>query len=81
MKKIIKRFKQKMTQRILIIDDDPAQLRILEETTKRFGFAPLTANGGDKGLEILASTTGSTVGLIILDLIMPGMDAWSFWND
>lgn len=67
-----------MTQRILIIDDDPAQLRILEETTKRFGFAPLTADGGDKGLEILASTTGSTVGLIILDLIMPGMDGLEF---
>ena len=67
-----------MTQRILIIDDDPAQLRILEETTKRYGFAPLTAGGGEKGLEILASTTGSKVSLIILDLIMPGMDGMEF---
>lgn len=67
-----------MTQRILIIDDDPAQLRILEETTKRFGFSPLTADGGEKGLEVLASTAGVSVELIVLDLIMPGMDGMEF---
>ena len=67
-----------MAQRILIIDDDPAQLRILEEATKRFGFDPLTADGGEKGLEILASGTGNSIELIILDLIMPGMDGMQF---
>ncbi|HHI82352.1 MAG TPA: response regulator, partial [Rhizobiales bacterium] len=67
-----------MAQRILIIDDDPAQLRILEESIKRFGFAPLTANGGEKGLEILSSSTGATIELIILDLVMPGMDGMEF---
>jgi DNA-binding NtrC family response regulator len=67
-----------MTQRILIIDDDPAQLRILEETVKRFGFTPFTADGGEKGLEILASNTGASIGLIVLDLVMPGMDGMEF---
>ena len=67
-----------MTQRILIIDDDPAQLRILEATTKRFGFTPFTADGGEKGLQILASNTGATIGLIILDLVMPEMDGLEF---
>ena len=67
-----------MTQRILIIDDDPAQLRILENVTRRFGFSPLTADGGQKGLDILSSSAGNTVELIILDLVMPGMDGMEF---
>ena len=44
-----------MTNRILIVDDDPAQRRILEETVKRFGFEAKTTNSGEHALEILSS--------------------------
>ena len=67
-----------MAARVLIVEDDPAQRRILEELVKRFGFDPLPVDGASKGLEMLKSATGGSVELIILDLNMPGMDGLEF---
>lgn len=67
-----------MASRVLIIEDDPAQRRILEEMVKRFGFEPSSVDGGQKGLDALAGPAGGLVELIILDLIMPGMDGLEF---
>jgi DNA-binding NtrC family response regulator len=67
-----------MASRILIVEDDPAQRRILEEMVKRFGFEALLADSGGKGLELLGGQAGGTIELIILDLIMPGMDGLEF---
>jgi DNA-binding NtrC family response regulator len=67
-----------MASRILIVEDDPAQRRILEELVKRLGFDTTTADGGQKGLEALNGPNGGHIELIILDLIMPGMDGLEF---
>ena len=67
-----------MAHKILIVEDDPAQRRILEEMIKRFGFDPLTAESASAGLEVLASSLGRNVELIVLDLIMPEMDGLEF---
>jgi DNA-binding NtrC family response regulator len=67
-----------MAARVLIVEDDPAQRRILEELIKRYGFEPLLADGGAKGLELLGQQAGGTIELVILDLIMPGMDGLEF---
>jgi DNA-binding NtrC family response regulator len=67
-----------MTARVLVVEDEPAQRRILEEMVKRFGFEPLTADTGMKGIEVLNSQPGASVELIILDLMMPGMDGLEF---
>ncbi len=67
-----------MTARVLIVEDEPAQRRILEEMVKRFGFDALTADTGFRGLEVLSSQAGASVELIILDLMMPGMDGLEF---
>ena len=67
-----------MASRVLIVEDDPAQRRILEELVKRFGFEPLPVDGALKGLETLKSQHGGTIELIILDLNMPGMDGMEF---
>ena len=67
-----------MASRILIVEDDPAQRRILEELVKRFGFDTIAADGGQKGLEALNGPNGGNIELIILDLIMPGMDGLEF---
>ncbi len=67
-----------MTTRVLIVEDEPAQRRILEEMVKRFGFEVLAAESGYKGLEFLASSSGATISLVILDLMMPGMDGLEF---
>ncbi len=67
-----------MASRILIVEDDPTQRRILEELVKRFGFEPVAADGGIRGLEALNGPNGGNIELVILDLIMPGMDGLEF---
>ena len=63
-----------MPKRVLIVDDDPAQRRILEEVIKRLGYATKTAASGEKALEILQGPEAETISLVLLDLVMPGTD-------
>ena len=63
-----------MAVRVLIVEDDPAQRRILEEMVRRFGCDPMPVDGGQKALDVLRSQSGGAIELIILDLNMPGMD-------
>ncbi|MBI4923615.1 MAG: sigma-54-dependent Fis family transcriptional regulator [Devosia nanyangense] len=58
--------------RILIVDDDPVQLRLTSEVARRAGFTPVTAGGGDEALSLLKSSPG--FGAVILDLVMPDRD-------
>src|SRR5688500_7675777 len=58
--------------RVLIVADDPVQLRLTAETTRRAGFVPVTATGGMAALEALRSEPA--IGVIVLDLIMPDLD-------
>ena len=67
-----------MASRILIVEDEPAQRRILEECVKRSGFEAITAESGLKGLDILKAPGGSTIELVILDLMMPEMGGLEF---
>jgi len=63
-----------MAKCILIVDDDPAQRRILEETVKTFGHVTLSAESGEQALELLKSEKELEINLILLDLVMPGLD-------
>jgi DNA-binding NtrC family response regulator len=63
-----------MVKSVLIVDDDPAQRRILEETIKRLGFATKSVSSGEQALHILESADRSEIGLVLLDLIMEGVD-------
>jgi DNA-binding NtrC family response regulator len=67
-----------MASRVLIVEDEPAQRRILEETVKRLGFDASTAESGLRGLEILRAPGGAGVELVILDLVMPEMGGLEF---
>jgi DNA-binding NtrC family response regulator len=67
-----------MSARVLIVEDEPAQRRILEEMVRRFGFDPVAAETGARGIEILTSQQNGGIELIILDLIMPEMDGLEF---
>ncbi len=67
-----------MASRVLIVEDDPAQRRILEELVKRFGFEPVPVDGAAKGIDTLKSQSGGLIELIILDLNMPGMNGLEF---
>ena len=63
-----------MSKRILIVDDDPAQRRILEETIKRLGFETKTCGSGEQALQILDGADRDQIALVILDIVMPGID-------
>lgn len=63
-----------MSKRVLIVDDDPAQRRILEEVIKRLGYQTKTAASGDKALDILLGPDAAGISLVLLDLVMPGTD-------
>jgi DNA-binding NtrC family response regulator len=67
-----------MASRILIVEDEPAQRRILEEMVKRFGFEALAVDSGYKGLHVLGGAQGADLALVILDLMMPEMDGIEF---
>ena len=62
-----------MAKLVLIVDDDPTQRRILEETIKRLGYETKTAQGGEQALQILDGPDGAAIALVLLDLVMPGI--------
>jgi DNA-binding NtrC family response regulator len=63
-----------MVKLVLIVDDDPAQRRILEETIKRLGYETKTAQSGEQAIHIVEGAERGTIALVLLDLVMPGMD-------
>jgi DNA-binding NtrC family response regulator len=67
-----------MPSRVLIVEDEAAQRRILEETVKRLGFDAVTAETGVRGLDVLKGPGGATIELVILDLMMPEMGGFEF---
>jgi two-component system, OmpR family, KDP operon response regulator KdpE len=58
-------------KRILIVDDDPAILRLLGANLKARGYEVATATNGEESLEALQN---ESIDLIILDLMMPKVD-------
>ncbi|MGH2723943.1 MAG: response regulator transcription factor [Actinomycetota bacterium] len=59
--------------RILVADDDPVILRLLEVNLGLEGFDVLTAASGEQAL---ASAKQDLPALILLDVMMPGMNGW-----
>ncbi len=58
--------------RLLIVDDNPTNRRILTLQTSKWGMIPRAAAGGAEALEWMRQ--GETFDLAILDMQMPGMD-------
>ncbi|MEQ9143453.1 MAG: sigma-54 dependent transcriptional regulator [Parvibaculaceae bacterium] len=63
-----------MAQTVLVVDDDPAQRRILEEVVGRDGYRVLSADSGQAALDVLHAPEGKDISCMILDLVMPGLD-------
>jgi len=62
-------------RQILLIDDDPSLLRTLSDFLRFEGYDVIKADSGEKGLEMLKT---SSPDLIILDMSMPGMGGIGF---
>jgi DNA-binding NtrC family response regulator len=63
-----------MAERILIVDDDPVQRRLIENLLQRFGYDAATADGGEAALDLILGADSPRIDAIILDLMMPGID-------
>ncbi|MGF0536401.1 PleD family two-component system response regulator [Agrobacterium sp. ES01] len=62
-----------MTARILVVDDIPANVKLLEVRLIAEYFDVLTADNGPRALEICSQTQ---VDVILLDIMMPEMDGF-----
>lgn len=60
-------------QTILVVDDDPAQVKIIEMSLQAANYHPVTATNGEDGLKQLRAHQPD---LVVLDVMMPGMDGW-----
>jgi CheY-like chemotaxis protein len=60
-------------KRILVCDDDPVILRLLEVNLELEGFEVLTGANGQEGVEIALREKPD---LVILDIMMPRMDGY-----
>jgi len=65
---------QPTSGKILIVDDDPIQRRLLQEAVTKFGYRAKTAENGAEAVTIMTGPEGSEFNLIILDMVMPELD-------
>lgn len=62
--------------RVLVVEDDPVTLRLLDEALRRAGFAVVATGSGAAGLQMLRADP--YIRVVLLDLEMPGMSGWDF---
>jgi DNA-binding response OmpR family regulator len=62
-----------MSKRILIVDDEPRYLRLLEANLKTEGYSVVTAADG---LQAIDAFSAQPVDLILLDIMMPRLDGF-----
>jgi DNA-binding response OmpR family regulator len=63
-------------QRILVVDDDPAIVRLVRDKLDYTGFDVLVATSGQQALEVIERR--GLPHLAIVDVMMPGMDGFEF---
>jgi DNA-binding response OmpR family regulator len=63
-----------MSKRILIADDEPRYLRLLEANLRTEGYEVVTAQDGLQALEVFSS---QPIDLALLDVMMPRLDGFS----
>jgi DNA-binding response OmpR family regulator len=59
--------------RILVVDDEPADLDLLRHALEQDGYKILVATSGERALQIVGRTRPD---LILLDVTMPGLDGF-----
>lgn len=59
--------------RVLLVDDEPHIIALLERALRGDGLEPVAAEDGETALEVLA---GDDIDLVILDVGLPGIDGF-----
>ncbi|MBI2929180.1 MAG: response regulator [Verrucomicrobia bacterium] len=66
------------SQLVLVVEDDPATVEMLERNLRKDGWAAMHAENGKVGLQRLKEKRPA---LILLDLMMPEMDGFEFLHE
>ncbi len=67
---------KRMRDKVLVIDDDPVELHLLETRLAKEGYEVLTAEYGERGLELLAAVRKLHVAIV--DWKLPGISGVEF---
>jgi class 3 adenylate cyclase/CheY-like chemotaxis protein len=59
--------------RVLVVDDQAANVRLLEAILSPRGYEVLTASSGEQALELIGA---EDLDLVLLDILMPGIDGY-----
>src|SRR5690349_10996340 len=59
--------------KILVVDDEPANVQVFARLMTRLGYEVLTALGGEAALQAVARDSPD---LVLLDVNMPGLDGF-----
>ncbi|HNA90599.1 MAG TPA: response regulator transcription factor, partial [Anaerolineales bacterium] len=62
-----------MAKRILIVDDEPRYLRLLEANLRTEGYEVTTAQDGVQALDVFSA---QPIDLVLLDVMMPRLDGF-----
>jgi DNA-binding response OmpR family regulator len=62
-----------MVERVLIVDDDPVQRRLLDNMARKFGYEPILAERPGSG-RAATNARSERVDCVVLDLVMPDLD-------
>jgi len=62
-----------MNKKILIIEDDPSALRLIQYTLEQEGYQVLAATNGLAGIR---KAQNEELDLIVLDIMLPGIDGF-----
>lgn len=62
-----------MATRVLIVDDEPRYLRLLEANLRTEGYEVVTAQDGQQALDVFSS---QPIDLALLDIMMPRLDGF-----
>lgn len=60
-----------MAKTILIVEDEPRNLKLLRDLLQRFGYETMEATDGEQGVELARARIPN---LILMDIMMPKMD-------
>ena len=60
-------------KKILVVDDEPAFVRLVSKTLTHKGYEVLTAGDGQEALRLMFAHQPD---LVLLDVVMPKMDGW-----
>jgi DNA-binding NtrC family response regulator len=67
-----------MSTRVLVVDDEPVQRRLLDAMLRRFDYEPVLMESAPEALAMLDSPDRGGVSCVVLDLVMPELDGFTF---